>query len=56
MLIKKKNSFKIIKSKLFESIKNLVLYLFCFQVIIFLAVFFWYQFSPIKKFIHLKKL
>ena len=49
MLIKKKNSFKIIKSKLFESIKNLVLYLFCFQVIIFLAVFFWYQFSPIKK-------
>ena len=49
MLIKKKNSFKIIKNKLFESIKNIVLYLFCFQVIIFLVVFFWYQLSPIKK-------
>ena len=49
MLIKKKNSFKIIKNKLFEIIKNLVLYLFCFQVIIFLVVFFWYQLSPIKK-------
>ncbi len=49
MLIKKKNSFKIIKNKLFENIKNFVFYLFCFQVIVFLCIFFWYQLSPIKK-------
>ena len=49
MLIKKKNSFKIVKSKLFDNIKNFVFYLFCFQVITFLVIFFWYQLSPIKK-------
>ena len=49
MLIKKKNSFKIIKNKLFENIKNFVFYLFCFQIIAFLGIFFWYQLSPIKK-------
>ena len=49
MLIKKKNSFKIIKNKLFENIKNFVFYLFCFQVIVFLSIFVWYQLSPIKK-------
>ena len=49
MLIKKKNSFKITKSKIFESIKNFVFYLFCFQFIIIIVIFFWYQLSPIKK-------
>ena len=49
MLIKKKKSFKIVKNKLFENIKNFVFYLFCFQVITFLVIFFWYQLSPIKK-------
>ena len=49
MLIKKKNSFKIVKSKLFDNIKNFVFYLFCFQVIVFLSIFVWYQLSPIKK-------
>ena len=49
MLIKKKNSFKIIKSKIFEKVKNFVFYLFCFQIIVFLGIFFWYQLSPIKK-------
>ena len=49
MLIKKKSSYKITKSKVFGNIKNFIFYLFCFQVIIFLCIFFWYQLSPIKK-------
>ena len=49
MLIKKKNSFKITKSKVFGNIKNFIFYLFCLQIIIFLCIFFWYQLSPIKK-------
>ena len=49
MIIKKKNSFKIIKDNLFKSIKNIVFYLFCFQVLVLVCFFFWYQFSPIKK-------